>query len=128
MLAAITAGHGVVVTNGAGSIAVASTTTIADPGNAGAIPITATGVCNLVTAGAETRTVAAPTFVGQTLFVNLDTKVGNAVVTVSNIFDGTNNTVTMSAAGQSIGFIGVTIASALKWALVANNGTALSHV
>ncbi|MDY7011539.1 MAG: hypothetical protein SVV80_12430, partial [Planctomycetota bacterium] len=33
---------------------------IADPGDAGAVPVTDTGHCDIVTAGAETRTIAAP--------------------------------------------------------------------
>ncbi len=38
---------------------------IADPGNAGAIPVTeGWGVCSLVSAGAETRTLADPQRVG----------------------------------------------------------------
>jgi len=40
---------------------------ITDPGDTGAIPVTASGSVALTTGGAETRTVAAPAFVGQTL-------------------------------------------------------------
>ena len=103
-------------------------TTIADPGASGAIPVTSSGHVDIVTAGAETRTIAAPTFAGQGLLLSAKTIVGTATVTVSNIFDGTNNTVALTAAGQSIEFRATVSGASLVWALVFNRGTTLSHV
>ena len=53
--------------------------TIADPGASGAIPVTATGRVAIVTAGAETRTLAAPTIVGQRLLLYMKTDGGDEV-------------------------------------------------
>lgn len=100
---------------------------IADPGNAGAVPVALSGVCNMVSAGAETRTVAAPSFIGQTLALNCDTHVGDIVVTFAAAYNNVpDSTITYSAAGQVAYFEGVTIAGALTWRLVANVGAALS--
>lgn len=105
----------------------ATTNDITDPGNAGAVPVTTSGVCNMTTAGAETRTVADPTFSGQWLVLSADVHVGNNVVTFASDFDSTTNNVwTSTAAGQSAEFRARRIAGALKWMLVANNGGTLS--
>lgn len=66
---------------------------IADPGNAGAIPTRTSGTVALVTAAAETRTLAAPKFLGQEIMLFLDTDGGDCVVTVSAAFNASNNTV-----------------------------------
>ena len=44
---------------------------VPDPGDGGAIPVTNGGNVSLVTEGAETRTLAAPSFVGQELSLAL---------------------------------------------------------
>jgi hypothetical protein len=66
---------------------------ITDPGNAGAIPVTASGSVALVTTGAETRTVALPTFAGQTLALYFQTDGGDCVITFSAGFNLAGNTV-----------------------------------
>ena len=100
---------------------------IADPGNGQGVPVTTSGVCNMTTAGAETRTVADPTFSGQWLVLSADVHVGNNVVTFASDFDAsTNNVWTSTAAGQSAEFRARRIAGALKWMLVGNNGGTLS--
>lgn len=100
---------------------------ITDPGASGAIPVTASGVCDLVTAGAETRTVAAPSFVGQTLLLNADTIVTSCTVAFAANFDNTPHAHwEATAAGQSGYFIAATIAGVKTWRLVANNGGTLS--
>jgi hypothetical protein len=109
-------------------VSTAPSLVVADPGDAGAIDVTKSGVCDLVSEAAETRTLADPTFVGQQLLVNFDTDGGDVVLTAASVFDGTNNTITLSAAGQAIKFEARTVASALQWLMVGNYGTALSHV
>jgi hypothetical protein len=100
---------------------------VADPGNAGAIPVSESGTCNLVSAGAETRTLAAPQFVGQQIALNGDTVVGAIAVTVASAFNTAGNTIiTVTAAGQNAVLVGATIAGALRWRLIANDGTTLS--
>lgn len=99
---------------------------IADPGNAGAISVVSSGVCNLVSAGAETRTLAAPVYVGQRLEVCMDTDGGDIILTVASAFDQTpHTTITFDDAGDHASLVGVKIGGALRWRLVANNGTTL---
>jgi hypothetical protein len=107
--------------------ALATQGAIADPGNGGAIPVTNSGVCNLTSAGAETRTVAIPAFDNEDLTICFDTKVGNIVITVASAFDTTPHTIiTMSAAGQYVVLKACRIAGVKAWRLVVNGGTALS--
>lgn len=107
--------------------ATATANVIADPGDAAAIAVTASGVCALTTAGAETRTVAIPTFVGQTLTLVLDTDGGDCVVTfASDIDQSGNDKWTANDAGDCISLVGVTIGGTRAWRLLHNVGGALS--
>lgn len=100
---------------------------IVDPGASGAIPVVGGGVVNVVTAGAETRTVADPTSIGQQLLLNADTIVTSATITFAHAFDNTPHThIEFTAAGQSASFIAVTVAGVKRWRLVANDGGTLS--
>jgi hypothetical protein len=94
---------------------------ITDPGNAGAIPITKSGVCVLnIPAGAETRTMAAPTFLGQEIVLCAGTDGGGTVeVTVATDFNAANNTkVTFGALEQTNVFKASMTGASLKWKLV----------
>jgi predicted RecA/RadA family phage recombinase len=119
-----------VVLNGLVSTSVSPITSgIADPGAAGAIPVTSSGYVDLVTAGAETRTIAAPTFKGQSMLLSFKTKVGNCVVTVASTVNAAgNNTITFSAAGQAVKMIAKTSGANILWAVDMNDGAALSTV
>jgi hypothetical protein len=102
---------------------------ISDPGNAGAIPVTKGGNMELVTAGAETRTLADPTFQGQEIVIACKTYVGNGVVTAASPVNATgNNTITFSAAGQAVKLVGVDVGSELNWRVVVADGAGLSTV
>ncbi len=111
-----------------------ATNTIADPGSAAAIPVLSNATCAITigSAGAETNTVAAPTYMGQRLTICVDTcGSGTRVVTLTGnttILDGTNNTITYSAVGQKTTMEAITVGAALKWSLIVNTGAALSHV
>lgn len=100
-----------------------------DPGDAGAIPATA-GVCHLVTAGAETRSLADPTEVGLDLTLFFLTDGGNCVVTAASPINETgNNTITFADVTECIHLRSVRdAASAYRWQLVANVGAALTTV
>ncbi len=92
--------------------------TIADPGNAGAIPVTVSGVCNLTTGGAgETRTIANPTFLGQRIGLNLNVDGGgDCVVTFASGINVDGDTVvTLNDAGEYLEVSAVLIAAALRW-------------
>lgn len=103
--------------------------TIQDPGDAGAIPVDRSGVCPLVTAGAETRTLAVPSHLGQRLTLCLKTDGGDCVVTVASAINQTgNNTITLGDAGDVLDLVAVQSGANLVWRVVVNDGTALSTV
>lgn len=100
---------------------------IPDPGNAKALPVTDSGVVPLKSAGAETRTLAIPTFVGQKLALICDTYVGNIVVTSSQAINQAGNTImTFGVATDMIELTAMTVGGALRWRVTANDGVALS--
>lgn len=101
---------------------------IADPGNAGAIPVDESGTCAITTAGAETRTLAIPTFAGQEIAISMDVDgPGDAVITVAQAINQAGNTIiTLNDAGDCIILKGVTIGGALRWRVAANDGATLS--
>jgi len=102
---------------------------IADPGDAGAIAVTRSGTCPLVTAGAETRSLAIPTFAGQEISLGFKTDGGDCVVTVaSGVNQAGNNTLTFADAGDHILLAAIANGAALAWRVVANDGVALSTV
>ena len=107
----------------------ALTASIADPGNAGAIPVTDSGEVELVTAGAETRTLAAPTYTGQLLLISMKTDGGDCVITCATTVNQTgNNTVTLNDAGDAVLLVGKTNGANKRWSVVANDGASLSTV
>lgn len=99
---------------------------IADPGDAGAIAVTKSGAVPIVTGGAETRTLAIPTFIGQEMSVYMQTFVGVCVITVASAFNlAGNTTITLGAANQSILLKGAWNGVANVWRVVQNDGTVL---
>ena len=107
----------------------ALTAVIADPGATGAIPVTDSGTCEIVTAAAETRTLAAPTYVGQVLSLCMKTDGGDCVITVATAINQTgNNTITLNDAGDTILLVGVQNGANKAWRVVVNDGCTLSTV
>ena len=105
------------------------TNVIADPGNAGAIPVAGSGSCALVTAEAETRALAIPTAKGQMLSLSFKTDVGDCVVTAASAVNQTgNNTLTFADAGDMLMLVAIENGAALAWRVVANDGVALTTV
>lgn len=110
-------------------IAAAAALAVADPGNAGAIAVTHSGVCPLVTAGAETRTLAIPTFLGQELVLQMKTDGGDGVVTSAQaINQAGNNTITFNDAGDAVGLVAIDVGGALRWRVRFNDGATLATV
>lgn len=102
---------------------------IADPGDTGAIGVDKSGVCPIVTAGAETRTLAIPSFIGQSVMLCLDTDGGDAVITVASAVNQTgNNTLTFADAGDEISLKAISVGGTLAWRVASNDGVALSTV
>ncbi len=101
----------------------------ADPGDAGAINVRVSSFVPIVTAGAETRTLAVPKFVGQRLSLFMDTDGGDCVITVAQAINATgNNTITMNDARDAIHLVGITVGGALRWEVQTNSGCSLSTV
>lgn len=102
---------------------------LADPGDAGAIKVSQSGNCAITTAGAETRTLAAPARAGIRLAVTLDVDGGNCVITAAAAINQTgNNTITMADAGDTIVLEGVQVGGANVWRTIVNDGCTLSTV
>ena len=96
-----------------------------DPGDGGLIRIEryATHV-DLVTAGAETRTLARPSKAGLRCVLNFQTDGGNCVVTSLAQLNSTgNNTITFATAGQMLELHSRRLGSDLEWTVVYNEGT-----
>lgn len=103
---------------------------IADPGDAGAIPVTeGWGICSVVTGGAETRTLADPQRQGQRLSLSFKTDGGDCVVTsASPVNQNGDNTLTFADAGDFLVLEAAEDGADLEWRVVANDGIALSTV
>jgi predicted RecA/RadA family phage recombinase len=102
---------------------------ITDPGASGAIPVTDSGYCPLVSTGAQTRTLAAPTYAGQQLLLCMKTDGGDITLTCATGLNQTgNNTAVFNDAGDMLLLIAVYNGTNLRWRVVANDTVALSTV
>jgi hypothetical protein len=101
---------------------------LTDPGTGVAIPVTRSASVAIVTAAAETNTLAIPTFRGQKLVLFMDARVGgDRVVTSSQAINQAGNTImTFGAARDSIVLEAITVAGVLRWEVTGNDGVALS--
>lgn len=104
--------------------------TLADPGDAGAIAPVKGSYVELVTAGAETRTLSDPTSAGVSLVITMLTDGGDGVVTAASPVNQTgNNTLTYAAILDTATFVSIADgAGTYRWAIVGNDGVALSTV
>ena len=96
---------------------------LTDPGDAAAIPVThGNAMCELESAGVETRTIAAPTRAGQQLHVTMKVYVGAVTITIASTYDTANqNTLVSSAVGESFLLIAVAVGAAYEWRIYNNN-------
>lgn len=98
---------------------------LTDPGNAGAISVLKSGSLALTSAGAETRTLAIPTFKGQQIAIYCDTYVGNIVLTSAQALNQSGHTVaTFGAVRDNFVLEAITVGAALRWQIIANDGVA----
>jgi len=102
--------------------------TLADPGTGAAIGVTRSASVAITQAGAETNTLAIPTFRGQTMeiFVDTDTSGARTVTSAQRINQAGNTIMTFTEVGDFIKLVAITIAGALRWQVAANDGVALS--
>jgi len=105
---------------------------VTDPGDAGTIDDDGNnfGVCELVSAGLETRVLGTPTRVGQRLSIVMKEDGGDIVLTCASILNATgNNTVTFADESDVIDLLAVEKnTGGLVWRIVGNDGAALSTV
>jgi hypothetical protein len=102
---------------------------IADPGDAAAIPVTQSGTVAIVTGGAETRTLAAPSYVGQELLLYMKTDLGDCVIAIATGINQTgNNRITLNDAGDTVLLRAIESGANLRWRVVANDGATLATV
>lgn len=100
------------------------TNTVADPGNAGAIAVTKSGVCLLTSAGAETRTLAIPTFLGQQIYLVDTVHAGNIVITASQAINQAGNTImTFGAVRDTVLLTAISIGGSLRWQVTSGEAT-----
>lgn len=80
---------------------------IPDPGDGGTIDVSRSGICELTSAGAETRTLPDPTFRGQQIDLVGVAVAGNITITASSPVNQTGHTtITVSAVGGFIRLVG----------------------
>jgi len=102
---------------------------IPDPGTGAAIPVTVSGgVALTVGAGAETNTLAIPTFVGQELTFSVSVAGGGTrTITAASAINLAGNTnLALTLAGASITLRAMKVGAALAWRVVSNDGTVLT--
>lgn len=103
---------------------------LADPGTGQAIPVTRSATVDFTigSAGAETNTLAVPTFEGQRLILNAATVgTGTRAVTCAQAINQAANTImTFAQARDFIMLVAIKVGSALRWTVAANDGVALS--
>lgn len=105
--------------------------TLSDPGDGKTIasPSKQSGVVPLVTAAAETRSLADPARAGLQVTLAMQTDGGDCVVTASSAVNQTgNNTLTFADAGDEITLRAIKKGTALVWRVASNDGVALSTV
>ena len=94
-----------------------------------AIPVTASGQMDItVGGGAETNTLAIPTYVGQQIgIVNGTNGGGTRTITASQAVNQAGNTkMAFAAAADACTLTAFSIAGALQWRVTYNDGVALS--
>jgi hypothetical protein len=96
-----------------------------DPGDTGTITVSQWGqICSVVTTGAQTRTLAAPTKPGVMAVVVLDERGGDLTLTVTGGYNqlGTT-TIVFDTAGDWVAFVSVKVGANYRWRIVAQEGT-----
>ena len=102
---------------------------VADPGDGNAISSSSSGYVPLVSAGAETRTLADAGRAGLTLDLYFKTDGGDCVVTIASPVNQTgNNTLTFADVGDHIRLASIEDGSDFEWRVITNDGVALSTV
>lgn len=103
---------------------------IADPGDGGAIPTLEAGYLNFVVgAGAETRTLPDPTFIGQRLDAFMSVRGGGSItITAASAVNQSGHTsILFDAAGEHWSAVAILdAAGAFAWRTLVANGATVS--
>jgi len=101
---------------------------VADPSDAGALPVTKSATIALTSTGVvDTRSLAIPAVAGTTLLLSFDVDAGDLAVTCAAGINVAGNTVmTFDTAGEYIKLEAAQVAGALVWRVIANDGVVLS--
>ncbi len=96
-----------------------------DPGNGGTItPDKGLAIVNLVSAGAETRTLGRPTREGTIYTLSVHTYGGNVTVTVTGGYNGAGSTsYVFTGAGQFATFVAINVGGTLRWAKMGDSAS-----
>jgi len=96
-----------------------------DPGNGGTIRVTQDlQICEMVSASAETRTLANPTKAGLRFVLRLFTDGGDVVVTAANGLNVTGNTeATFADASDMLSLVSVSHTTGYRWQIETNIGS-----
>lgn len=101
---------------------------IEDPGDTETIDAEESGYVNLVSGGAETRTLADPAYIGQILDLFFYTDGGDCVITASSPVNQAGNTsLTFADVGDHLRLVGhYNPTDGWEWRVIANDGVALA--
>ena len=112
------AAHDLAQAAGAGALS------IPDPGDGGIISIDRQGVCELITAAAETRTLPDPPGPGLRVCLRMKTDGGDCVITsTSGVNVAGNTTITFDAVGEQLDMISVSDTTGYRFEVITNTGT-----
>jgi len=101
-----------------------------DPGDAGTIPTNQAFYCLLITAGAETRTLPDPTWIGQEFVLSFFYDGGDCTITASSpINQAGNNTMLFEDVGAYLRLCGhYNPTDGWEWRVIVNEDVTLSTV
>lgn len=100
---------------------------ITDPGDGGTFSVSSSGNIAMSSAAVESRTLPAPSFVGQILTLSVASWVGAITVTCPTTVNQAGNTsLVFGSATDSITLIAASIGGVMRWRILANDGVALS--
>lgn len=106
------------------------TNTFEDPGASGTLTPLTTGVCNFISAGAESRTLGAPSYAGQTVILSMQVDGGDITLGLPNhvAAAGASDTATFDDEGDLLELIAVPlgVGGALGWRVRSNTGVGLA--
>jgi len=100
-----------------------------NPADAAAVPVTHSATIALtIAAGVETNTLAAPAWRGQVIDIYADTVGGGsrAITSAVPVNQAGNTIMTFAAVADYVRLVGIYVSGALRWAVAANDGVALS--